>query len=73
MSWQASQQFEAGYFLAAERAYRDILNDFSEDLLAKFKSRNAQTNNDPVLRTCLRCEEEQRKRPTEIEPPLSET
>ncbi len=36
MTWQASQKFEAGEFLAAERAYRDILNEFSEDSLARF-------------------------------------
>ena len=36
MTWQASQKFEAGEFLAAERAYRDILSEFSEDLLARF-------------------------------------
>ena len=36
MTWQASQKFETGEFLAAERAYRDILNEFSEDSLARF-------------------------------------
>jgi len=36
MTWQASQKFEAGDFLAAERAYCDILKEFSEDSLAKF-------------------------------------
>jgi class 3 adenylate cyclase/ABC-type nitrate/sulfonate/bicarbonate transport system substrate-binding protein len=36
MTWQASQKFEAGDFLAAERAYCDILKEFSKDSLAKF-------------------------------------
>ncbi|SIN89358.1 ABC-type nitrate/sulfonate/bicarbonate transport system, substrate-binding protein [Bradyrhizobium erythrophlei] len=36
MTWQASQKFETGNFPAAERAYRDILNEFPEDSLAKF-------------------------------------
>ena len=36
MTWQASQKFEAGDFLAAERAYRDIQKEFPEDALAKF-------------------------------------
>src|SRR5258707_7145642 len=36
MTWQASQKFEAGDFLAAERAYCDILKKFSKDSLAKF-------------------------------------
>jgi class 3 adenylate cyclase len=34
MTWQASQKFETGNFPAAERAYRDILNEFPEDSLA---------------------------------------
>jgi len=36
MTWLASQKFEAGDFLAAERAYCDTLKEFSEDSLAKF-------------------------------------
>jgi len=36
MTWQASQKFEAGEFAAAERAYCDILKEFSEDSLARF-------------------------------------
>jgi class 3 adenylate cyclase/ABC-type nitrate/sulfonate/bicarbonate transport system substrate-binding protein len=36
MTHQASQEFEAGDFAAAERAYRDILKRFPEDSLAKF-------------------------------------
>ncbi len=57
MTWQASQQLEAGDFLAAERAYRDILNDFSEDSLAKFmitecanKQRSGSANVPPAFR-----------------------
>jgi hypothetical protein len=36
MTWHASQKFEAGDFPAAERAYRDILNEFPKDSLAGF-------------------------------------
>src|SRR5712671_4330657 len=36
MTWQASQKFETGNFPAAGHAYRDILNEFPEDSLAKF-------------------------------------
>jgi class 3 adenylate cyclase/ABC-type nitrate/sulfonate/bicarbonate transport system substrate-binding protein len=36
MTWQASQKFEAGDFVAAEHAYRDILKTFPEDSLARF-------------------------------------
>ena len=36
MTWQASQKFEAGDLPTAERAYRDILDEFSEDSLARF-------------------------------------
>jgi class 3 adenylate cyclase/ABC-type nitrate/sulfonate/bicarbonate transport system substrate-binding protein len=35
MTWQASLQFEAGDFAAAEDAYRAILDNFPRDLLAK--------------------------------------
>ncbi len=35
MTWQASQKFEAGDFLAAERAYRYVQKKFPEDALAK--------------------------------------
>jgi Tfp pilus assembly protein PilF len=36
MTYRASQNFEAGDFAAAERAYRDILKRFPEDSLAQF-------------------------------------
>jgi class 3 adenylate cyclase/ABC-type nitrate/sulfonate/bicarbonate transport system substrate-binding protein len=36
MTWQASQQFEAGEITAAQRAYRVILDDFPHDPLAEF-------------------------------------
>jgi hypothetical protein len=36
MTWQASQEFEAGDLAAAERAYRDLLKEFPEDSLARF-------------------------------------
>jgi hypothetical protein len=36
MTWQASQEFEAGEFRAAERSYRDILREFPQDCLARF-------------------------------------
>ena len=36
MTWHASQKFEAGDFPAAERAYRDILQEFTADSLARF-------------------------------------
>ena len=36
MTWQASQQFEAGDFAAAQRAYRVILDNFPGDPVAKF-------------------------------------
>jgi class 3 adenylate cyclase/ABC-type nitrate/sulfonate/bicarbonate transport system substrate-binding protein len=36
MTWQASQQIEAGDFAAAERAYRAILDNFPGDPVAKF-------------------------------------
>jgi hypothetical protein len=52
MTWQASQKFETGNFPAAERAYRDILNEFPEDSLAKIMMRNARENYD---RSCRRC------------------
>jgi class 3 adenylate cyclase/ABC-type nitrate/sulfonate/bicarbonate transport system substrate-binding protein len=52
MTWQASQKFETGNFPAAERAYRDILNEFPEDSLAKIMMRNARENDD---RSCRRC------------------
>ena len=35
MTWQASQQMEAGDFRAAERAYRAILDNFPRDPVAK--------------------------------------
>jgi class 3 adenylate cyclase/ABC-type nitrate/sulfonate/bicarbonate transport system substrate-binding protein len=36
MTWQASQQIEAGDFVAAERGYRTILEEFPRDPVAKF-------------------------------------
>jgi class 3 adenylate cyclase/ABC-type nitrate/sulfonate/bicarbonate transport system substrate-binding protein len=36
MTWQASQQIEAGDFAAAERAYRAILDNFPDDPVARF-------------------------------------
>jgi class 3 adenylate cyclase/ABC-type nitrate/sulfonate/bicarbonate transport system substrate-binding protein len=36
MTWHASQKFEAGDFLAAEQAYRDILKAFPQDSLTRF-------------------------------------
>jgi class 3 adenylate cyclase len=36
MTWQASQQFEAGDFVAAQRAYRTILDNFPSDSVASF-------------------------------------
>jgi TolA-binding protein len=36
MTWHASQKFEAGDFLAAEQAYRDILKAFPKDSLTRF-------------------------------------
>jgi hypothetical protein len=36
MTWQASQEFEAGDLPAAARVYRDILNEFPGDALASF-------------------------------------
>jgi hypothetical protein len=36
MTWQASQQFEAGDFAAARQAYRAILVNFPGDPVAKF-------------------------------------
>lgn len=39
MTWQASEQFEAGDVAAAERAYRATLDAFSGDAVAKFMLR----------------------------------
>jgi hypothetical protein len=36
MTWQASQQMEAGDFVAAERGYRAIVDDFPGDPVARF-------------------------------------
>jgi len=36
MTWQASQQIEAGEFAAAERTYRAILDNFPGDPVARF-------------------------------------
>jgi class 3 adenylate cyclase/ABC-type nitrate/sulfonate/bicarbonate transport system substrate-binding protein len=42
MTWQASQQFEAGDFAAAERAYRAILVEFADDPVARFILRECE-------------------------------
>ena len=42
MTWQASQQFEAGDFAAAERAYRALLDDFPGDAVARFMLRESE-------------------------------
>jgi hypothetical protein len=42
MTWQASQQFEAGDFAAAERAYRALLDDFPGDTVARFMLRESE-------------------------------
>ncbi len=49
MTWQASQKFETGNFPAAERAYRDILNEFPEDSLAKFMMAQCAGKDDQIL------------------------
>jgi hypothetical protein len=36
MTWQASQQFEAGDFVAAGHAYRAVLDEFPDDSVARF-------------------------------------
>jgi class 3 adenylate cyclase len=72
MTWHASQKFEAEDFPAAERAYRDILKEFSEDSLARFmiaectgKQRSDLANVPPTG------EEGRKTRPREFGPPLS--
>jgi hypothetical protein len=42
MTWQASQQIEAGDFAAAERSYRAILDNFPGDPVAKFMLRECE-------------------------------
>jgi class 3 adenylate cyclase len=42
MTWQASQQIEAGDFAAAEHAYRAILDNFPGDPVAKFMLRECE-------------------------------
>ena len=42
MTWQASGQFEAGNFVAAERAYRAILDNFPGDPVATFMSKESR-------------------------------
>jgi class 3 adenylate cyclase/ABC-type nitrate/sulfonate/bicarbonate transport system substrate-binding protein len=43
MTWQASQQMEAGDFVAAERGYRAILDDFPGDPVARFMLAECET------------------------------
>jgi class 3 adenylate cyclase len=54
MTWHASQKFEAGDFLAAERAYRDILKSYPKDSLARFMMAQCMENNKPILPVSLR-------------------
>jgi hypothetical protein len=42
VTWQASGQFEAGNFVAAERAYRAILDNFPGDPVATFMSKESR-------------------------------
>jgi hypothetical protein len=42
MTWKASQQMEVGDFAAAERAYREILDDFPADSVAKLMVRECR-------------------------------
>jgi len=44
MTWQASQQMEAGDFAAAERAYRTILDNFPGDPVAKVMLEECEKN-----------------------------
>jgi class 3 adenylate cyclase/ABC-type nitrate/sulfonate/bicarbonate transport system substrate-binding protein len=54
MTWHASQKFEAGDFLAAERAYRDILKSYPRDSLARFMMAECTENNKPILPASVR-------------------
>ena len=48
MTWQASQQFEAGDFAEAECAYRAILENFPGDPVAKFMLKECQAADLPI-------------------------
>jgi class 3 adenylate cyclase/ABC-type nitrate/sulfonate/bicarbonate transport system substrate-binding protein len=52
MTWRASQQFEAGDFAAAERAYRDILDNFPNDPVARFLLRECTELRTSLLVSC---------------------
>src|ERR1700730_6821707 len=49
MTWQASQQFEAGDVAAAERGYRAVLVEFSDDPVARFMLRECEERRTPVV------------------------
>jgi hypothetical protein len=49
MTWQASQNFEAGHFVAAERAYRAILEVFPDDSLARFMIAECMKEKEPIF------------------------
>jgi TolA-binding protein len=49
MTWQASQQFEAGDFAAAERGYRAILEQFPGDSVAKFMLGECEERRTPLV------------------------
>jgi class 3 adenylate cyclase/ABC-type nitrate/sulfonate/bicarbonate transport system substrate-binding protein len=48
MTWQASQQFEAGDIAAAERAYHAILENFPGDPVAKFMLKECRAADLPI-------------------------
>ena len=48
MTWQASQQMEAGNFAAAARAYRAILDEFPDDPVAKFMLKECRAGDLPI-------------------------
>ena len=52
MTWRASQQFEAGDFAAAERAYRDILDNFPNDPVARFLLRECTERRRSLVVSC---------------------
>ena len=49
MTWQASQQFEAGDVAAAERGYRAVLEQFSDDPVARFMLGECEERRTPVV------------------------
>ena len=54
MTWKASQAFEAGNFPAAKLAYREILNAFPEDSLARFMITGVCRSASARLSRCFR-------------------